>query len=603
MYLSRIVVKNYRNLKSIDASLNSAINCIIGENNSGKSNLLHALRLCLDVSLPSTFRSLTPADVHSDTDQSSPFHVLIGVEFSDYSGNLNELALLHSCQIGNDRARIFFRFRPKKVIRDAIAAKERSPNDLQLEDYGWDLYGGGDPNIDLAQIAWNHEVGEPIRFSDLQYFHVVTLHALRDVEYDLRSGRLSPLVKLLEATDIPKDEQEDFVSTLISANAAISASKPLAAAAKGIVTTLATATGPSYDIQVGLGIGDPTYQTILRSLRVLLSEKGALQNIDPSRNGLGLNNVLYIAIWLEYLSKRVNRLGTAGQIILIEEPEAHLHPQLQLTLMAALERLSLQSLVTTHSTHITARMPLSSYVVMTKDGTSIRSHTISGNKLLGPTEQEDLERYLDATKSTLLFARKVLLVEGAAELILLPPLVKEMMEIDLEHHGISVVAVNGTHFTPFLKLFSDGKLGKRCAVVGDADMPPLDYDDDGESVVEPKSELKALESDTVKVFLGRTTFEREIAEVENAKMIVAAVASAGLTKASERLDKLVQRTAKLHPGTPERAAMEEEFRAATLRAAIRIGKARFAQRCAADVAKAVLIPDYISEAVDWLTRG
>jgi putative ATP-dependent endonuclease of the OLD family len=602
MYLSRMVVKNYRNLKEIDASLNSAVNCVIGENNSGKSNLLHALRLCLDVNLPSTFRSLAPSDVHADVDQSQPHHVLIGVEFADYSENLNELALLHACQIDSNRARIFFRYRPKKVIREAITAREQDPNELRPEDYGWDLYGGGNPSLDLTELNWNDDVGEPIRFSDLQYFQVVTLPALRDVEYDLRNGRLSPLVKLLDATDIPKEEQDQFVEALITANANISASRPVSSTAKGIGSTLATATGPSYEIEVGIGIGDPTYQTILRSLRVLLSEKGALQNIDPSRNGLGLNNVLYIAIWLEYLSKRIQRPGNAGQVILIEEPEAHLHPQLQMTLMAALERLSLQSLVTTHSTHITSRMPLSSYVVMTKDGNAIRSHALSSSELVSRDEQKDLERYLDATKSTLLFARKVILVEGAAELILLPPMIKEMSEIDLEHHGITVIAVNGTHFGPFAKLFSDGKLGKRCAIVGDADLPPSPYDDDGEAVTETKAHLLALESDTVKVFLGRTTFEREIAEIENARMIIAAVASSGLVKASDRLRRIAEQAEAVRPRTPERYALEEEFRVVTLKTSIRIGKARFAQRCAAEVGKSVVLPQYIADAVDWLTR-
>src|ERR1700733_7183598 len=103
MQLSRIVIKNFRSLKLIDVEGAERAACVLGENNTGKSNLVHALRLCLDVTLSSTYRALVKDDVHCEVDQRQPFQVLIGVEFKGFQGRDNEEAMLHGTQIGEDR--------------------------------------------------------------------------------------------------------------------------------------------------------------------------------------------------------------------------------------------------------------------------------------------------------------------------------------------------------------------------------------------------------------------------------------------------------------------------------------------------------------------
>src|SRR5712672_35717 len=71
-------IRNFRGFSHLDIALAETTTCIIGENNTGKTNLLHALRLCIDSTLSSTFRSLIARDIYSTVDISHPSQVLIG---------------------------------------------------------------------------------------------------------------------------------------------------------------------------------------------------------------------------------------------------------------------------------------------------------------------------------------------------------------------------------------------------------------------------------------------------------------------------------------------------------------------------------------------
>src|SRR6516162_8739341 len=112
MKISRVVIKNFRCFGTIDVALKDVVTCVIGENNTGKSNFLHALRLCIDVNLPSSYRSLIREDFHSTVDLSHPSQVLVGLEITGFAGKANEEALVHGWQMGRDHARVFYRFRP-----------------------------------------------------------------------------------------------------------------------------------------------------------------------------------------------------------------------------------------------------------------------------------------------------------------------------------------------------------------------------------------------------------------------------------------------------------------------------------------------------------
>jgi len=600
MRISRVVIRNFRSFEHLDVALPEGTTCVIGENNTGKSNLLQAIRLCIDANLSSAFRSLLPNDIHSTVDISHPTQVLIGLEITDFAGKNNELALVGAWQSKPGLARLVYRFRPKLSVREDLETEEIKVGDLKREDYHWEITGGGDPGRDLAKIEWNEDIGSSIRFGDLQSFQVFFLPALRDVESDLRQYRGSPLARLIEAMDIDEGEQTKLVDALRTANKTIAAAPSIHAIAKAIDDSFKKVTGPAFSMDVGLGLAEPSFQAIVRALRVLLSNS-AMANFDPSSNGLGLNNILYVSILIEYFLTRLEKKKSAGQIILFEEPESHLHPQLQITLFKALSALPFQSILTTHSTHVTANANLSSYVVLTQRGSPATASSVPATDApIDASEISDLERYLDATKSNLLFARKVMLVEGPAELFLIPALVKQVMGVDLDREGISVIPIYGVHFDVYAKLFSETSLPKRCAIVTDGDFKPSAGDPsiEGEDDLPAPPNLKELENDYVKVFACKSTFERAATMEGTLEMFAQASADIGAPNIAKKLRKGLQDLVELNPA--QRAAFFSPLRDSVLNTAKRFGKARYAQLAARHIDQASHIPRYIKDAVEWL---
>ena len=185
---------------------------------------------------------------------------------------------------------------------------------------------------------------------------------------------------------------------------------------------------------------------------------------------------------------------------------------MQRVLYEVLKDKPFQTILSSHSTHVTSKSNLPSLILLTNEGqpkTKVTCPGISGTLSLG--EIADLERYLDATRSALFYARKVILVEGPAELFVIPPLVKKVMGIDIDRFGVSIIPIYGVHFGVYAKLFNELGIPKKCAIIADGDLRPSDSVDDADNQESlPIPDISSLTNEYIGVFRCRTTFERAL---------------------------------------------------------------------------------------------
>lgn len=202
---------------------------------------------------------------------------------------------------------------------------------------------------------------------------------------------------------------------------------------------------------------------ILRQLDLIL---------EDNKSGLGSLNILCIAAELLLFLEQTQGL----KLTLIEELEAHIHPQLQLRLLDYFNREEKfgQFILTTHSITLGATIPLEKLIIM-KDRKAFSMDVESTMCTL--QDYRFLHRFLDATKANLFFAKGLILVEGDAENILLPCIAK-LINRDLHHYGVSIVNVGSTAYKRYVRIFkrkSGNPFGMKIAIISDLDVRSMEY--------------------------------------------------------------------------------------------------------------------------------
>lgn len=582
MHISRIAIRNFRNFADVELADLGQTTVVVGENAAGKSNLLSALRLVLDPSLPDTGRALVAEDFWDGLD--APFagnEIRVEIELAGFQKDNRAKALLADCLISRNPhvARLTYLFRPKPT---------QKPAEAREGDYESLIFGGTDESRRLRGEIW-------------RYVALRVLPALRDAESDLQNAR-SPLRRLLARITVPPERLAAAANAIDQANDAILADPGIESANDSIQKRLREMVGPSFSVETVLGFGVTQPEQLVRTVKLFL-EEAKRRSLDQA--SLGTANLIYLALLLEYVTVQEREKDTVATIIAVEEPEAHLHPHVQRVLFRDLLRGDRALMVTTHSPHVASVAPLDSLVLLrASDG---RSQAFTTRQIgLTETQRKDLERYLDVTRAEILFAKGVILVEGIAEQYLIPAFAAAA-GWDLDELGITVCSVQGTDFTPYQRLLGDEGLAIPHVVLTDGDP-----DKSGTPVgvgtrrvrtknrVEIRTAIAEKAFDDARdllaendVFVGDITLEIDVATQQSTEML----AAFDELVSSE----LVRKRFKL--ALAKAVAGEVESRKKALDRIERVGKGRYAQRLAPHLAEAAnLPPPYIAAALDRIRK-
>ena len=470
MYISKITIENFRCFgeaaNRFELPLRPGLTALVGENDTGKTAVIDALRFVLGTRDQEWYR-LEDSDFYSAA-KSREIRIICKFEGLTARDKRAFVEYLTYGEKSEDKPVLYVNWTSKDTKEITKGRPYRRV----------DVRSG--KNGDGPSLA--PEVRELLR--------ATYLRPLRDADQALSSGRGSRLSQVLHHTDQIKDtgvgynpgaptvpDNLNVLGIGDFANALLEKQNGIVDARKKIdnyldeLSLYGNALKSSIKVSGATASDDIRLRQLLEKLELIIGGEG---KGDEGKLGLGSNNLLFIACELLLLAQE----DEGNKLLLIEEPEAHLHPQRQLRVMKYLQDQAkeagtdIQIIVTTHSPNLASAIELNN-IVMIHNG---RAFSMAEEETeLAPSDYRFLERFLDVTKANLFFARGVVIVEGDAENILLPTLAS-LLDRDFTQHGVSLVNVGGVGLRRYARIFQrkeqDEQLAIPVACVTDMDVMP-----------------------------------------------------------------------------------------------------------------------------------
>lgn len=505
MFISKISINGFRNFPNTEVEFNDGVNVIIGHNNAGKTSLLKALSLILN---NDAVRRLEIDDFSKNATltelQAQPPKVTIQLSLrqsDNEAPNSDDLVTvsnwLTTLQAPYEAALTYVFSLPQEKMTDYQQSMSQVTNKDEawltikhefLRFYSYRIFGG-DPSLQTIADS------DSLKKFDFQF-----LNAIRDVERDLFTGRNTMLREVFdffmdyniksEHESVKTKTQKEQEIKALRTQFSVQASQLLQVLhnrmheGKQQILSYAKSTGATFNNAKPDFDGTISDVDLYSALKLIIGYDTLDIKIPATHNGLGYNNLIFMSLLLAKMQVNAdgNYLGGNAKVfpvLAIEEPEAHLHPAMQYKFLKFLKdnkdsRKVRQVFVTTHSTQITSAVCLDEIICLHNENGNIHVG-YPGKTFPATTEGQSakafVQRYLDATRSDMLFAQKVIFVEGMAEQLLLPTLAKYCGK-NLEDYHTAIIPVGGRFFDNFLYMFDQNNpkaIPKKVACLKDRD--------------------------------------------------------------------------------------------------------------------------------------
>lgn len=502
MYINKIHIRNYRNFADFTMEFHNGLNVIIGANNSGKTGLLCAINLLN-----------SPSDITVDDFNKNNLLNYSELYLDNAPSIEIEYSISHRIREDNTDDESIIRLLPFLGIKEITENRQEKDGvaEYNIAARIRAVYSLDVKHLEEYKQAVTNEVGDFETYLSVlkrfveKYYSWNYTNGVSDTKAEQKAVTDIFDIRFIGAErtsdEVRKETKQEIVSFTKDSTYAAEYDKFKRDVTGDIENLLSPSITKLSDLfeneknEIGLEKGNvsiasrinadfslaDTYTTEVRDTK-------SGYTLPLKYNGLGYNNLIDIYMLIKLTEVRP---GKDFRILCLEEPEAHLHPAMQYKLFKYLRNLddnnglNQQIFVTTHSSNISAVAGLDNMFMIAYDRRNGSAPNCTQQSLREQftDKAEDskakaeakahLTKFLDVTRSDMLFSDRVILVEGIAEKLLMP-LFMEICECPYEDEHVSIVEIGGKHFNYFVELFNGNAVEKRVLCITDKDFKWID---------------------------------------------------------------------------------------------------------------------------------